>query len=132
MVDLLKAVQKLRRRARTSRESMNAKPVVLPPPQEVACDHSLLGELFPSIKSPMYYPKTWVFLRLILHTLFVRFRLCTGPTRLLLWFVKPQLAISDCLYQFLLVFSNRLQGLAFLARSSGFCARLITIGAVVL
>ena len=80
----------------------------------------------------MYYSKTWVFLRLILHTLSVRFRLCTGPTRLLLWFEKPQLAISDCLYQFLLVFSNRLQRWAFLARSSGFCARLITIGAVVL
>jgi hypothetical protein len=63
----------------------------------------------------------------------VRFRLCTGPTRLLLWFVIPQIAISGCLYQFLLVFLNRLQGLALLVmRSSGLRARLITIGAVVL
>ena len=46
MVDLLKAAQKLKRRARTLRDSMNAEPVGLPPPQEVACDHSLLGELF--------------------------------------------------------------------------------------
>ena len=36
----------------------------------------------------MYCSKTWVLLRLILHTLSVRFRLCTGPT--------SQLAISDC------------------------------------
>ena len=49
MVDLLKAAQKLKRRLRTLRDSMNAEPVGLPPPQEVACDHSLLGELFPSI-----------------------------------------------------------------------------------
>jgi len=32
MVDLLKAAQKLRRRARTSRDSMNAELVGLPPP----------------------------------------------------------------------------------------------------
>ena len=49
MVDLLEAAQKLRRHARTSRDSMSVEPLGLPPPQEVACDNSLLGELFPSI-----------------------------------------------------------------------------------
>jgi hypothetical protein len=132
MVDLLKAAQKLRRRARTPRDFMEAEPIGLPRPQVVTCAHSLLGELFSIINNTIYCYKTWVLLRLHLHTLFVRYRHCTEPTRLLLWFVIPQIAISDCLYQFLLVFSNRLQGLAFLARSSEFRARLITIGAVVL
>jgi len=43
------APQKLRSHTRTSKDSMNTEPVGLPPPQVVACAHSLLGELFPSI-----------------------------------------------------------------------------------
>ena len=46
MVDLLKDAQKLRRRARTPRDFMEAEPIGLPLPQVVICAHSLLGELF--------------------------------------------------------------------------------------
>jgi hypothetical protein len=49
MVDLLKAAQKLRRRARTSRDFMEAKPSGLPLLQLVACTHGLIVELFSTI-----------------------------------------------------------------------------------
>jgi hypothetical protein len=49
MVDLLKAAQKLRRRARTSRDFMEAEPIGLPLPQLVAYAHSLVEELFSTI-----------------------------------------------------------------------------------
>jgi hypothetical protein len=112
MVDLLKAVQKLRRRARTSRDFMEVEPFGLPFPQVVTCAHNLLEELFSTC--------LWDF--------------ASVPDRLGcyfgLWFPKLQFQIAFT--SSLLVFSNHLQGLGFLARSSGFRARLITIGAVVL
>jgi hypothetical protein len=114
MVDLLKATQKLRRRMRTPRDFMEAEPIGLPRPQVVTCVHSLLGELFSVINNTMYCYKTWVLLRLHLHTLFVRFHHCTGPTRLLLWFVIPQIAISDCLYPILACVLESLAGTSLL------------------
>jgi hypothetical protein len=45
MVDLLKAAQKLTRRARTPIDFMEAEPIGLPLPQVVTCAHSILGEL---------------------------------------------------------------------------------------
>jgi hypothetical protein len=49
MVDLQKAAQKLRRRARTSRDFMEAEQIGLPFPKVMTYAHSLLGELFSSI-----------------------------------------------------------------------------------